>query len=156
MEKDKQLLATRHIPDPRRRVLACGYQIPAIGGERHAADQITMALEVAEISPGLRVPQLHSSILATRRDDLTIRREGYTPYLSSIAGKDAQLLTGLPIPESRCVVIAAGQHLPAIRREGDAMDRAGVANKALHRERARQCAAQYIGHLRRVAILDTV
>ena len=58
----------RHVPDLDRVIAASRDQAPAVGAERHAADEAGVAAEAADQRTGVAVPDLHGAVL-TRRGD---------------------------------------------------------------------------------------
>ena len=58
----------RHVPDLDRLIAASRDQAPAVGAERHAADEAGVTAEGADQLPGAAVPDLHGAVL-TRRGD---------------------------------------------------------------------------------------
>src|SRR5262245_9686567 len=62
----------RQVPDLHRLVPASRDQAPAIGAERHAADETRVAAEAANQLSGVAVPDVHGAVFACRGDPLAI------------------------------------------------------------------------------------
>src|SRR4051794_40222971 len=115
-----QCAQLRHIPDLDRVIVAPRDQAPAVGAERHAADEADMAAEGAEQISGFAVPDLHGAVLARRGDPPAgAGAEGHGADVPAVSPQGSQLVPGLHVQELDRVVLAARRQTPAVRAERD-------------------------------------
>src|SRR5262245_39624016 len=102
-------------------------QTPAVGAERHAADEACVTAEGADHLSRVAVPDFHSAIFPGRRDpsSIAVRAERQGVDLTLVSPEDLEFLAGLYVPDLDRVLLTARRQPPLVRAEGQIQTRPG-------------------------------
>src|SRR5262245_39348268 len=109
-----------HVPNLHGLIPASREQPPAVGAERHAADQADVAAEGTDQAVlVVAIPDLDSAVLTRRGDPpaLAVRAEGHGTDVPGVSAEGLQLLAGLHVPDLDGVPFASRHQAPAVGAE---------------------------------------
>src|SRR5262249_42569330 len=116
----RRILQLRQVPYLHRLIAASRDQAPAVGAERHAADQACVTAEVADERARVAGPDFHDAVFTRRGEPPAVlvgaESDGVDFSVMSLEGP--KLLACLDVPDfDRVLLTSCGQPL-AIRAEG--------------------------------------
>src|SRR5262249_4488956 len=99
-----------------------GGNVLAVGGERHAPDDVAVPLEAAHLAARRQAPQDHGAQLVAGEGVLAVGREGDTVDRARQARNRPEVLVGAQVPEHQLRAAAQGE--AAVLRDSDAVHHA--------------------------------